>query len=233
MPVHPEWPDIALRLLCTIVAGFVIGFDRGEHGRPAGLRTSMLVALAACVAMIQANLLMPTNGKAPDSFVVLDLMRLPLGILSGMGFIGAGAIVRRDNIVLGVTTAATLWFITVIGLCFGGGQLLLGFAGVVAGFIILSGLRRFEKHLRQDRRATLSVTMAGENVRPQEVRSLIETRFGILSCAVVCDVQADTQELTYKVTWRGQASDTELPDVVHVLARHSHVLKVNWLPEPV
>jgi putative Mg2+ transporter-C (MgtC) family protein len=135
MPVHPEWPDIALRLLCTIVAGFVIGFDRGEHGRPAGLRTSMLVALAARVAMIQANLLMPTNGKAPDSFVVLDLMRLPLGILSGMGFIGAGAIVRRDNIVLGVTTAATLWFITVIGLCFGGGQLLLGFAGVLRGLL--------------------------------------------------------------------------------------------------
>jgi putative Mg2+ transporter-C (MgtC) family protein len=233
MPVHPEWPDIVLRLLCTAVAGFVLGFDRGEHGRPAGLRTSMLVAMAACVAMIQANLLMPTNGKAPDSFVVLDLMRLPLGILSGMGFIGAGAIVRRDNIVPGVTTAATLWFITVMGLCFGGGQFVLGSSSLVAAFIILSGLRRFEKHLRQDRHATLTVTMAGQKARPQEVRSLIETRFGIVSCAVVCDVQAETQELTYKVSWRGQPSDTELPEVVLALAGHSDVLKVNWLPEPV
>jgi putative Mg2+ transporter-C (MgtC) family protein len=232
MPVHPEWPDIALRLLCTAVAGLIVGFDRGEHGRPAGLRTSMLVAMAACVAMIQANLLMPTNGKAPDSFVVLDLMRLPLGILSGMGFIGAGAIVRRDNIVLGVTTAATLWFITVIGLCFGGGQLLLGFAGLLAAFIILGGLRRFEKHMRQDRRATLTITTAAQK-QPQEVRSLIEARFGIVSCAVVCDVQAEIHELTYKVSWRGHASDTELPEVVLALAGHSDVLKVNWLPEPV
>lgn len=191
----------------------------------------MLVAMAASVAMIQANLLMPTNGKAPDSFVVLDLMRLPLGILSGMGFIGAGAIVRRDNMVLGVTTAATLWFITVIGLCFGGGQFLLGFAGLVAGFIILSGLRHLEKHIRQDRHATLTVTMAGENARPQELRSLIQTRFGLISSALVCDVQAETQELACKVSWRGDVTDTELPDIVLALASHSNVLKVSWQPE--
>jgi putative Mg2+ transporter-C (MgtC) family protein len=71
---------------------------------PAGLRTTLLVCLAASVAMIQTNLLLMTVGKTQDSFVVMDIMRLPLGILSGMGFIGAGAIVRRDNIVLGVTT---------------------------------------------------------------------------------------------------------------------------------
>jgi putative Mg2+ transporter-C (MgtC) family protein len=55
-----------------------------------------------------------------------DLMRLPLGILIGVGFIGGGAILRRDDIVVGVTTAATLWLVTVIGLCLGGGQLALG-----------------------------------------------------------------------------------------------------------
>ena len=73
--------------------------------------------------MIQTNLLLATAGKSADSFVVLDLMRLPLGILTGMGFIGGGAILRRDGFVLGVTTAATLWFVTVIGLCFGAGRL--------------------------------------------------------------------------------------------------------------
>lgn len=56
---------------------------------------------------------------------MLDLMRLPLGILTGMGFIGGGAILRRDGFVFGVTTAATLWFVTAIGLCFGVGRLRL------------------------------------------------------------------------------------------------------------
>ena len=119
MPLTLTWHDILLRLALSVFAGALMGVDRSEHGRPAGLRTTLLVCLAAAVAMIQTNLLMLTVGKASDSFVVLDLMRLPLGILTGMGFIGGGAILRRDGLVFGVTTAATLWFVTVIGLCFG------------------------------------------------------------------------------------------------------------------
>jgi putative Mg2+ transporter-C (MgtC) family protein len=118
MPLALTWREIAIRLLCTVAAGALIGLNRSEHGRAAGLRTSILVCLAACVAMLQVNLLLPLAGRSSNSFVMNDLMRLPLGILSGMGFIGGGAIVRRDNFVVGVTTAATLWFLTVIGLCF-------------------------------------------------------------------------------------------------------------------
>src|ERR1041385_9359213 len=121
MPIALSWREIALRLLLTVVAGAVIGLNRGERGHPAGLRTTILVCLAASLSMIAANLLLDTRGKASDSFGAMDLMRLPLGILSGIGFIGAGAIVRRDRIIVGVTTAATIWFLTVVGLCLGGG----------------------------------------------------------------------------------------------------------------
>jgi putative Mg2+ transporter-C (MgtC) family protein len=73
MPIHPEWSDLDLtvRPLCSSLAGLVIGFDRGEHGRPARLRTTMLVCLAACLSMIQAKLLLSAAGKTSDSFVVL------------------------------------------------------------------------------------------------------------------------------------------------------------------
>jgi len=144
MPVTIGWNQIALRLLLTVAAGLVIGFNRGEHGRPAGMRTTLLVCLAASISMIQANLLMNSVGKSHDSFIVLDLMRLPLGILSGMGFIGAGAILRKDNLVLGVTTAATLWFTTMMGLCFGGGQLGLGIAALTLGLGTVWGLKYAE-----------------------------------------------------------------------------------------
>src|SRR6185437_14159673 len=137
MPLTISWHDILIRIALTVLAGFLIGLDRGEHRRPAGLRTTMLVCLAASLSMIQVNLLLGITGKAPNSFVVMDLMRLPLGILSGMGFIGAGAILHRDDLVIGVTTAATLWFVTVVGLCLGGGQIGLGLAGLVLGLIIL------------------------------------------------------------------------------------------------
>lgn len=138
MPTQLPWSEIALRLLLTVVAGTIVGLDRGEHGRPAGLRTTLLVCLSAAVSMIQTNLLLPTAGKPTGSFVTLDLMRLPLGILTGMGFIGAGAILKKDDIVTGITTAATLWFVTVLGLCFGGGQWGLGVASLVIGIGVLT-----------------------------------------------------------------------------------------------
>src|SRR6185312_3373037 len=148
MPLHISWSEIALRLLLTVIAGVLIGYDRSEHGKAAGMRTTLLVCLAASVAMIQVNLLLPTAGKPADSFVTNDLMRLPLGILTGVGFIGAGAIMRRDNIIVGVTTAATLWLVTVVGLCLGGGQLALGVVTTVLGIAALQGLGWVESQLR-------------------------------------------------------------------------------------
>ncbi|MGH8300249.1 MAG: MgtC/SapB family protein, partial [Steroidobacteraceae bacterium] len=112
MPLYPTWQDIGLRLLLTLIAAAVIGLNRGTRGHAAGLRTTILVSLAACVAMIQANILLPIGGKTAASFGVMDLMRLPLGILTGVGFIGAGTILRRGDLVTGVTTAATLWVVT-------------------------------------------------------------------------------------------------------------------------
>ena len=97
--------------------------------------------------MIQVNLLLPVAGKAPDSFVVMDLMRLPLGILTGMGFIGAGAILRRGDRISGVTTAATLWMVTVIGLCFGGGQYGLGLSALALCLIAIWALKKLELHM--------------------------------------------------------------------------------------
>lgn len=126
-----QWQQIALRLVLTVLAGGLLGVERSRTGHFAGLRTTVLVTLAASVSMIQMNLLMESNGKPPNSFAVMDLMRLPLGILTGVGFIGAGAILRKDEMVVGLTTAATLWFGTVIGLCLGGGQLILGLFRVV------------------------------------------------------------------------------------------------------
>jgi len=114
-----------------------------------------------------------TAGKTADSFVTLDLMRLPLGILSGMGFIGAGAIVRRDNLVLGITTAATLWFVTVIGLCFGGGQLRLGLAALALGSAVLWGLKWLEQRTKRDRRAELTVVTTPDGPSEKDIRACV------------------------------------------------------------
>lgn len=151
--------DIALRLACTVVASFVIGINREEHGRPAGLRTTMLVCLAASGAILLGNRLVDTTGRPWDSYVTMDVMRLPLGVLTGVGFIGAGAILHKGNFVLGVTTAATLWFSTVMGFCFGAGEFTLGTALLGVAAVVLWGLRWVEIHWWNREEATVSVTV--------------------------------------------------------------------------
>lgn len=223
------WHEVALRLALTLVAGGLIGVNRGERGRPAGLRTTLLVCLAAAVAMIQANVLLATVGKASDSFVVLDPMRLPLGVLSGIGFIGGGAILRRDDLVLGVTTAATLWFVTVIGLCFGGGQIALGLTALALALVVLWCLKWVERRMRQDRRATLSLAVGAAGPAEDEVRAFLFAKgFRIVSQSVVYAVAIRQRKLLWEVEWHGHANRVRLPDFLDELAQRSDVAELEW-----
>jgi putative Mg2+ transporter-C (MgtC) family protein len=181
--------------------------------------------------MLQANLLLATVGKRPDSFVNFDVMRLPLGILTGVGFIGGGAILRRDNLVLGVTTAATLWFVTVMGLCFGSGQIGLGIAAWAMGMIVLAGLKEIEKRCKEDRRATLSLVAGGEGPSEKELSDNLESHgFRIASCAVVYAEGIRNREITCELRWRGKREDTLPPAFLKELAQKPGVLKLAWEP---
>ncbi|HTJ97317.1 MAG TPA: MgtC/SapB family protein [Rhodocyclaceae bacterium] len=157
MILHPTWEDVGLRLFLTMVAGAIIGFNRGARGHAAGLRTTILVGLAASVAMIQANILLSVGGKVAGSFGTMDILRLPLGVLTGVGFIGGGAILRRGDLVTGVTTAATLWVVTVIGLCLGGGQLGLGVTATLFAVITLWALKWLDLRIPREHRALLVI----------------------------------------------------------------------------
>lgn len=182
MTVELTWQQIALRLALACLASLAIGVNRDEHGRPAGMRTVMLVTLTATLAMLQVNLLLPLRGKAPDSFNVMDLMRLPLGILSGIGFIGAGAIIKKESGAVGVTTAATLWFSTMLGLLFGGGQLVLGCVATLLALAILMLLRHLENFVPRAHRGTFTLNL-DEGAWPE--REILE---GIRAAG--CDIRS-------------------------------------------
>ncbi len=226
------WQEIFLRLTLTVIAGFLIGFDRGEHGRPAGLRTTLLVCLAASVSMIQANLLLSTAGRSADSFVTLDLMRLPLGILTGMGFIGGGAILKKGDVVVGVTTAATLWFVTVIGLCFGGGQHGLGIAALGIAIVVISALKRAEALFPLDRSATLTLTTALDGPTEEEIHAAILGQgLRVFSSGVRYENGEGQRTLLCEVQWRSWPKDPPRPGVVGELSRLPGVSRLEWLPE--
>jgi putative Mg2+ transporter-C (MgtC) family protein len=229
MPTQLHWTDIVIRLALTILAGVLIGYNRGEHGKAAGLRTTVLVCLAASVTMIQVNLLLPLAGRTPDSFVMNDLFRLPLGILSGMGFIGGGAILRRDDIVVGVTTAATLWFVTVIGLCLGSGLLWLGTVATILGIAVLWGLQWTELQFRQEHRATLALEIDGDGPSERDIRrQLADAGLSVRSASVSVAGQGRHRDLVFDLRHMRLPADTEAPDIVRTLAQQSGVVKLQW-----
>lgn len=202
MPLALTWADVGLRIVLTILAAAAIGYDRDVEGHAAGLRTVILVALAASLAMVQANWLMDTVGKSSSSFAVLDLMRLPLGILTGVGFIGGGAILRKGDLITGVTTAATLWLVTVIGLCLGGGQLLLGIAATALAVLTLSTLKWVDGVIPREHRARLVVTCEANwevleglpnMVKPLKYHAHFRER--------KCHAESDQADYTFELSW--------------------------------
>jgi putative Mg2+ transporter-C (MgtC) family protein len=158
-------------------------------------------------------------------------MRLPLGILSGMGFIGAGAILRRGSMVMGVTTAATLWYVTVMGLCFGAGQFALGLAMLALGIVVLWTLKWFEERLKQDCHGVLRLRIERDALSEDDVRGLL-TNAGlrVRSCAVRYDPHAKRRYLRCDLRWRGHVYDTRTPDVFERLAQHEGVSRLEWVP---
>lgn len=233
MPMTLHWTDAVIRLLLALAIGGAFGLNRSESGKAAGLRTTLLVCAAACLSMLQVNALLMQSGKDAGSFAVLDLMRLPLGILTGMGFIGAGAVLRRDGLVTGVTTAATLWFVTVLGLCVGGGQLALGVGGAVVGLVVLQGLRALENRLRTNRRALLEVVYRRElPCRERLVGALRGAGYTCTSMGMRTGATAGVPEGRYRerfaVKWREAAGSDAMATMLTTFALEAGADSVEW-----
>jgi putative Mg2+ transporter-C (MgtC) family protein len=156
-------PDILMRLGFSFAAGTVLGIERERHGRAAGLRTQLLVCLAACVAMILSDQFYQQSFERQTAMGSWhpDPARMAAGTLAGMGFLGAGVILRQStHIIRGVTTAATLWFVTMIGIAFGAGFFGLGILSTIVGILILSLFPYFEHRIKNDWYSDLGVTFS-------------------------------------------------------------------------
>ncbi len=228
MDLRITWVEIALRLGLALLAGGIIGLDRNERGKPAGLRTTLLVCLAAAVTMVMVNLLISTKGKTPDSFVQLDMMRLPLGLLTGMGFIGAGAIVRKGESVQGVTTAATLWCVTIIGLAFGAGLIVLGSVAFGLALVVLTLVAQVEKVLPQQQDAYLTLVLAEGDFGDEEIRALL----GAARCHVThLTMGYREQRLRFvecHLRYHARRNPSKPPPFVAALAGNPAVKKLRW-----
>lgn len=141
--------DLAARLVAAAALGSAIGLERERKSWSAGLRTHMLVAVGAALVMIvSAHGFSDVLG---DEHVVLDPSRVAAQVVSGIGFLGAGAILLRGEIVRGLTTAASLWAVAAVGLAAGGGLYLAAILATALILVILAGIKPLEDRYRAAR----------------------------------------------------------------------------------
>lgn len=145
-----DWPwltTVVLRLIIAFILGALVGYEREQASRPAGFRTHTLVCVGAALVILTSEYML--RSYRPD--ITFDPTRMGAQVISGIGFLGAGTIIRTGASVRGLTTAASLWAVACIGLAAGSGFYGGAVIATVLAVIILTGLKKFEKRLSEKR----------------------------------------------------------------------------------
>jgi putative Mg2+ transporter-C (MgtC) family protein len=152
--------ELVGRIAFGACLGGVIGYERGRRGRPVGLRTHLIVAMAAATFMVVSAQFMYFQGYGKDDLVVVDGSRIAASVVTGIGFLAGGSIIRSGTSVQGITTAAGLWLVTAIGLGAGGGMYIEAAAATALGLVALTALRRIEERNGARIRRRIAVVLA-------------------------------------------------------------------------
>ena len=194
-------PEILLHLGAALVAGGAIGMERTFHGRPAGFRTHALVCLASSLLMLvtvyQAQWF-PGTGDA----VRIDPTRMAQGIMTGIGFLGAGVIFKEGISVRGLTTAASIWTTAAIGVLMGSGLYFPAVAGTLATLGVLSTFRWLENRFPSHRFAHHRVRFDRGDVMPEPSLRELLARHGFSISGLSYRLTADGTQFEYRMTIR-------------------------------
>ena len=168
MSLGSEEIIIFVRVVGAVLVGALIGFEREFHGRPAGFRTHALVCVASSLLMLVTVYQSEWMTVIPLDAIRTDPTRMAQGIMTGIGFLGAGVIFKEGLTVRGLTTAASIWVTAAIGILLGIGFYYAATLGTVATLAILSAFRVVERRLPKEFFARHSVTFDRTAVMPEE-----------------------------------------------------------------
>ncbi|MHC1565594.1 MAG: MgtC/SapB family protein [Candidatus Syntropharchaeales archaeon] len=215
--------DAIMKLLLSIILGGAIGFEREIKHHPAGFRTYILVCLGSTIMMFISYY--PWQTGAGGIALVMDTSRVAAGIITGIGFLGAGAILREGISVKGLTTAAGLWVTAGVGILVGVGMMELAIISTVAILITLSGFSQFEERLSFPQvRRILHVRMADIPDERTMVESLLE------SCRLKFEMNSFLHEkgeisFTYTVA---MPRNFDIVPITAEMLKDERILEVRW-----
>jgi putative Mg2+ transporter-C (MgtC) family protein len=211
-----EYFEILFRLVAALAAGSLIGLERSHRGRPAGFRTHALVCLASSLLMLVTVYETHWFPAIANARVILDPTRMAQGIMTGIGFVGAGAIIKEGFTVRGLTTAASIWVTAAIGILTGIGFYFAAVVGTLLALGTLSLFRWIEARLPTETYANFMVRFSREAAMPETELLKAVTGHGFSVHNLTYRLAAEGTQFEYRMVLRsmGRESARALSDAL-------------------
>jgi putative Mg2+ transporter-C (MgtC) family protein len=216
-----EYFEISFRLIAALLAGGLIGLERSHRGRPAGFRTHALVCVASSLLMLVTVYETHWFPQTASARVIIDPTRMGQGIMTGIGFVGAGAIIKEGFSVRGLTTAASIWVTAAIGILTGIGFYFAAAVGTLLALGTLSLFRWVEARLPTESYASFVVRFRRDAaISEADVRKLVAGHgFSMYSMSYRLHAQAELLECRTIIRTMQPANLARLADALNADAR--------------
>jgi putative Mg2+ transporter-C (MgtC) family protein len=205
-----DYLEMGFRMAAALVAGGLIGLERSHRGRPAGFRTHALVCLSSTLLMLVTAYESHWFPRDSAARVIIDPTRMAQGIMTGIGFLGAGAIIKDGFSVRGLTTAASIWITAALGILTGVGFYFAALVGTVLTLGTLSTFRWIEARLPSETYLLFMVRFArASSMSESALRGLVEAH-GFSMHNISYRLHGDASQLEYRMVLRTMDSRNAL-----------------------
>ena len=223
-----NWLETTVKFLAALLLSSAIGLERERKGRGAGLRTHVLVCLGATLLMIVSEYVARTGVTGG---ALLDRARIAAGIITGIGFLGAGTIMKSDQEKVGLTTAAMVWFAAAQGIAVGAGYLLTAFIGTAFALAVVMGFSVLGQCLPAPGHFLFSLQLPADEARTEEVMRHIAAagKFEVMTMAVKSVQKSDHLQLTFQIHSKSVNDFGLLEEVLRTQYAHAHKVSLERL----
>jgi len=216
------------KLLISAFLGGIIGWEREQRGRPAGLRTHILVCVGVTLMMeVSEHIFEKYNTFSANSIIRVDPARVAAQVVTGIGFLGAGTIMRFKTTVRGLTTAASLWTVAGIGLAIGSSYYAPAILTTILALVVLLLVPLFERDIKRDKYKTLKVCISGSELEFTSIMEILKRNsMELQNYEFERDLQKN--EVVYNINVRFK-DEALVPKVSDEIVRSSkEILKLGW-----
>jgi putative Mg2+ transporter-C (MgtC) family protein len=216
------------KLFISALLGGFIGWERERRGRPAGLRTHILVCVGVTLIMlVSEHIFVQYQVYKQDSILRIDPARIASQVVTGIGFLGAGTIMRFRATVRGLTTAASLWVVAGIGLAIGSGFIIPAIFTAFIAIMTLILLPKIEGEIKKDKYITMKMLIAGQEHLLDNIRSVLE-RYSLKLQTYKFERDMQKNEIMYDINVKYKDEDTLIHASNDMAKTIKDIKKLGW-----